>query len=71
MTDNTAYAEGLMGHAREAIDAAADKGIVLRLCGGLAIWNRCYQSRGLQMRKGRLFSDIDLAGYLKDHSCPN
>lgn len=61
----TARANALMRRAERIIDAAATRGVILRLFGGLAIWYRCPGSHAIQMRNSRFFSDIDLLGYLK------
>lgn len=61
----TTRANDLVRLAEHILAEAAARGVVLRLFGGLAIWDQCPGSRRVQMRNDRNFSDIDLVGYLK------
>jgi hypothetical protein len=52
----------LEGGAERIIEAAAARGLVVRLSGSLAVRKHCPKNRRLQLRNNRVISDIDLVG---------
>jgi hypothetical protein len=54
--------------ALHIIDAAAEKGLALRLLGSLAFQSHCSRYGYLQKELGRAYTDIDYAGYSRQAS---
>ncbi|GIW20057.1 MAG: hypothetical protein KatS3mg065_0353 [Chloroflexota bacterium] len=66
MSGETSHpADVLVAHARRAIEAGRDDGVVLRLAGGLGVLLRSPELGGLDV-SGRPFHDVDLVGRLRD-----
>jgi len=53
--------------ARNFLQRAAAQGLVLRVCGGFAVWLRASDGRAIASRTARTYSDLDFVAYSAQH----
>lgn len=49
------------------LERATQQGLMLRVCGGFAVWLRAGEGRAIAARAARSFSDVDFAAYSAQH----
>ncbi len=66
--DETNSCKVFEDEALRIINAAQDKGIMMRFLGALAFHYHCPQFGYLQESLGRKYTDIDFAAYVRDNA---